>query len=233
MKSYLLVISFVCFLFPQKSKSQVAFSQSIGKYKDMAQLEELYKDYGSLLIINNFIFQIPCECSPCRNLGGGSDDRNLGGSSDDRNLGGDSDDRNLGGDSDERNLGGGSDDRNLGGNSDERNLGGSSDDRNLGGNSDDRNLGGDSDERNLGGGSDDRNLGGNSDDRKLGGGSDDRNLGGDSDDRDMKGQITQFSCKKTSKTKNEFTLLGINPNSTVKIFNGVDIKEVKADKVKL
>lgn len=161
MKSYLLVISFVCFLFPQKSKSQVAFSQSIGKYKDMAQLEELYKDYGSLLIINNFIFQIPCECSPCRNLGGGSDDRNLGGSSDDRNLGGDSDDR------------------------------------------------------------------------KLGGGSDDRNLGGDSDDRDMKGQITQFSCKKTSKTKNEFTLLGINPNSTVKIFNGVDIKEVKADKVKL
>ena len=188
MKSYLLVISFVCFLFPQKSKSQVAFSQSIGKYKDMAQLEELYKDYGSLLIINNFIFQIPCECSPCRNLGGGSDDRNLGGSSDDRNLGGDSDDRNLGGDSDERNLGGGSDDR---------------------------------------------NLGGNSDDRKLGGGSDDRNLGGDSDDRDMKGQITQFSCKKTSKTKNEFTLLGINPNSTVKIFNGVDIKEVKADKVKL
>lgn len=143
MKRCLLVISFVCFLLPQESKSQVAFSQSIGKYKDMKQLEELYKDYGSLLIINNFIFQIPCECSPCRNLGGDSDNRNLGGDSDDRNL------------------------------------------------------------------------------------------GGGSDDRNMRGQVTQFSCKKISKTKNEFTLFGINPNSTIKIFNGVELKEVKANKVKL
>ena len=91
--SYIIIV----LLFSSKLSAQVAFSNPIESFKSEAQLQELYLKYGNLLVINNLIYQIPCDCLPCRNFGGQTENRNLGGQTENRKLGGQTENRNLGG----------------------------------------------------------------------------------------------------------------------------------------
>ena len=91
--SYIIIV----LLFSSKLSAQVAFSNPIESFKSEAQLQELYLKYGNLLVINNLIYQIPCDCLPCRNFGGQTENRNLGGQTENRKLGGQTENRKLGG----------------------------------------------------------------------------------------------------------------------------------------
>ena len=109
--SYIIIV----LLFSSKLSAQVAFSNPIESFKSEAQLQELYLKYGNLLVINNLIYQIPCDCLPCRNFGGQTENRNLGGQTENRKLGGQTENRKLGGQTENRKLGGQTENRNLGG----------------------------------------------------------------------------------------------------------------------
>ena len=127
--SYIIIV----LLFSSKLSAQVAFSNPIESFKSEAQLQELYLKYGNLLVINNLIYQIPCDCLPCRNFGGQTENRNLGGQTENRKLGGQTENRNLRGQTENRKLGGQTENRKLGGQTENRKLGGQTENRNLGG----------------------------------------------------------------------------------------------------
>ena len=145
--SYIIIV----LLFSSKLSAQVAFSNPIESFKSEAQLQELYLKYGNLLVINNLIYQIPCDCLPCRNFGGQTENRNLGGQTENRKLGGQTENRNLRGQTENRKLGGQTENRNLGGQTENRKLGGQTENRKLGGQTENRKLGGQTENRNLGG----------------------------------------------------------------------------------
>lgn len=198
-------------------------------YENESQLKGLYEKYDqTLLIVENQIYLIPCECSPCRNRGGDDEGRNMGGDGDDRNLGGDGDNRSLGGDGDRRNLGGDGDNRNLGGDGDGRNLGGDMAGRDGGGDGDDRNMGGDGDRHNLGGDGDDRNSGGDASGRNQGADAAGRNASGNMALRSDGGSWSSFSCE--PKSKKRFILLDIHRNAEVYYFNGLELVKVDMKK---
>ncbi len=219
--------SFVLVLiYAVETKGQSSFSEPIGIYEDSAQLNSLFTIHGSLVIINNLIYEVPCDCILCgRNLAGDTERRNLGGDSENRNLAGDTERRNLGGDSENRNLAGDTERRNLGGDSENRNLAGDTERRNLGGDSENRNLAGDTENRNLGGSSESRNLAGDTENRNLGGNSETRNLGGNSENRNLAGQVTELNCQNIS--AEAFRITGINPNSKILFYDGLHLKSIE------
>jgi len=200
-------------------KSQIKIDNAIARYESMEQLDALYKQYGTMVIVNNFIFQMPCDCY-CRDMGGNSENRNLGGNTENRNLSGNTEDRNLGGNREERNLGGNMENRNLGGNTEDRNLAGNTENRNLGGNQENRNLGGNQENRNLGGNMEDRSLGGNTENRDLGGNKEDRNLGG---------QISSFTCYKDE--SGDFFFKGLNPDAKLLLYDGINLEKIPLNKL--
>jgi len=201
----------VSFLSLSLSKAQVKIDSPIAKYEDIDQLNTLYKQYGTLIIAEDYIFQMPCDCY-CRNISGNKEDRNLGGNTENRNLAGNKEDRNLGGNIENRNLGGNSENRNMGGDTENRNLAGNTENRNLSGNTENRNFGGNSENRNLAGNTENRNIGGNTEDRNAG------------------GQISSFSCFKNK--LGDFFFSGINPNTKLFLFDGVYPEEIPFDKIK-
>jgi hypothetical protein len=200
----------ICLFTIISAKSQIKIDNAIARYESMEQLDALYKQYGTMVIVNNYIFQMPCDCY-CRDMGGNSENRNLGGNTENRNLSGNTEDRNLGGNQEERNLGGNMENRDLGGNTENRDLAGNTENRNLGGNQENRNLGGNMEDRSLGGNTENRDLGGNKENRNLG------------------GQISSFTCYKDE--SGDFFFSGINPDVKLLLYDGVYLEEIP-DKIK-
>ncbi|MBA5628664.1 hypothetical protein [Moheibacter lacus] len=203
------------------------------KFEDKEQLRDLYQQYNqSILVVEDYIYLIPCECVACRKLSGDNEGRNLGGDGDNRNFSGDSSDRNSGGDIDGRNQGGESDERGFSGEGEGRNFAGESGNRNQGGESGERNQGGDSNKRNSGGDVDGRNADGEIEGRRAGGENDQRNSGAKADFRMNGGELSAFECYKKSRSK--FILSGIHKNAEVYFYDGTNLIEVdlKEDFVK-
>lgn len=202
-------------------KAQVKIDYMIAQYENMEQLESLYKQHGTMLIVNNYVYKMPCDCY-CRGRGGNSEDRNLGGNTENRELGGSTENRTLLGDVEDRNLGGDKEDRSLGGDSEDRDLGGNMENRNLAGNTEDRNLDGYEEER---------ELGGNIEDRFSGGNTENRDIGGDKEDRNMSGQVSSFTCHKDE--SGNFFLSGINPDAKLQLYDGIYLEEIMSNNIRL
>lgn len=199
------------------------------EYENREQLQQLYYQYNqNMLIVEGYVYLIPCDCVSCRNSGGDNEGRNYGGDGNNRNAGGEIDGRNMGGDADGRNQGGDADSRNMGGDADGRNFGGESNERNQGGEGDGRNFGGDNDGRNSGGEGEGRNQGGDMDGRNQGGDNEGRNAGAEADFRMNGGELSAFECERKSRSK--FILSGINKNAEVYFFDGTDLIEVDLSK---
>src|SRR5690554_5314459 len=136
-----ITILFIVVITNFAANAQTAFDNSISKFENMQQLDSLFVKYGPLLIVHENIYTIPCECSPCRELAGNTEDRDLAGQNEDREWAGNTEDRNMSGESEN--------DRDLAGNTEDRDLNGESEERSISGNMEDRELAGDTEDRNM------------------------------------------------------------------------------------
>lgn len=189
---------------------KVKIGAPVASYESENQLNTLYKRYGTLIIVENHIYKMPCDCY-CRTAGGDSESRNLGGNTEGRHLGGQAENRKLGGNSEERRLGGNMEKRTPGGDTESRRFGGNVEDRKRGGSTEDRKLGGNTERRRYGGDTERRNLGGNSENRNIG------------------GRMSTFSCFKNK--SGDFFFSGINPNTKILLFDGLYVEEIPSDKI--
>lgn len=224
MQKFILIISFLTMV-PAIAQDALLLEETAETYTDEAQLKAMYLRFNqSLLVIEDQIYLIPCDCAPCRYMGAGIEGRNSGGDQAGRSAGGDSDGRGMAGDMDGRNQGGDEAGRSIGGDTEGRNMDGGSEGRNSGGDGEGRNMGGDSDERGMGGDADGRGMGGDTDGRDMGGDGEGRNNGGDMAGRLAAGDTNSFACEKKSKSR--FKLLNVNKNAQIFYYDGVELTKV-------
>lgn len=219
MKYLFMLISIAAVSFA-KAQVKVKIGAPVALYESEEQLNTLYKQYGTMIIVEKHIYKMPCACY-CRNMGGDSENRNLGGNTERRNRSGKTEGRGLGGNAESRKFGGSTEGRRRGGNTEKRGPGGDTERRNLGG---------DVEDRKLGGSTEGRRRGGNTEKRAQGGDMKGRNLGGNSENRNMGGQTGSFSCFKNK--SGDFFFSGINPNTKILLFDGLYVEEIPSDKIK-
>lgn len=215
------------FAFSQSIKGGTTLNNPIAKYTDTKQLDSLFSDFGDLLIINQRIYTIPCECLSCldRNSGQQSlarlyghqliSDRMLSGIYADRELSMNYLHRFYGDDLNKDRILMGELYRRDGDMDDMYRLYGMNyqDLRNLQGKLIDRNDGMDNSLR----------LFGNYLLTK-------RTIFGTSNIRDKGGNVMYLTCKKGCGRK--FVLKGIKKNTEVLFFNGKNLVKIKNGKIK-
>lgn len=199
----------------------------IGPYKSKNQLKKLMDDNTTLLVIIQGYVYKPSKSCLCKRNGGG-DKAGRAGGADDAGRAGGTDDAGRDGGTDDAGRAGGADDAGRAGGGDDagRSFGFDSAKRDDNGDKANRDSGNDSAGRSGGGDDAGRKNGG--DDAGRSGGGDDagRSNGGDDAGRAGGGDSVQIKCKKIKK-ECRFKLLNVNPNATIKVFDGISIKPVK------